>query len=87
MPNPDITIYATGWCGWCNRAKALLRARGVDDWKEIDVESLPGGWAELTERTGGRTVPQIYIGERRIGGFDDLAALDRAGELDLLLGK
>ena len=59
--------------------------QGVDEWTEIDVETLPGGWSELTERTGGRTVPQIYVGERRIGGFDDLAALDRAGDLDALL--
>ena len=87
MQNPEVTIFATAWCGWCERAKALLRARGIDEWHEIDVESLSGGWAELTERTGGRTVPQIYIGERHIGGFDDLAALDRAGGLTTLLGN
>jgi glutaredoxin 3 len=85
MPAPKITIYATAWCGWCERAKALFRSKGVDDWTEIDVESLPGAWSELTEKTGGRSVPQIYIGDRRIGGFDELAALDRAGELDALL--
>ena len=80
-----ITIYATEWCGWCDRAKALLRARGVTEWDEIDVETLPGGWEELTERTGGRTVPQIFIGEERVGGYDDLAALARSGKLERML--
>ena len=85
MPHTDITIYATEWCGWCERAKSLLRSHGVREWSEIDVEGLPGGWEELTERTGGKTVPQIYIGGEHIGGFDDLAALDRAGRLAPLL--
>ena len=85
MPAPDITIYATAWCGYCHRTKALLRSKGIEDWTEIDVEELPGSWNELTERTGGRTVPQIYIGDRLIGGYDDLAALNRAGDLDSLL--
>lgn len=78
-------MYATSWCTYCDRAKALLRSRGIEEWNEIDVESLPGGWGELTERTGGTTVPQIYIGSRHIGGYDDLAALDRAGRLEPLL--
>lgn len=81
----DITIYTTSWCGYCERAKALFRSKGFDEWTEIDVESLPGRWDELTERTGGKSVPQIYIGDRRIGGYDDLAALDRAGHLNALL--
>ncbi len=85
MPNPPITIYATSWCEYCERAKALFRSQGIEDWAEIDVEALPGSWTELTERTGGKAVPQIYIGDRRIGGYDDLAALDRAGNLDALL--
>lgn len=85
MPKPQITIYATAWCGYCERAKALLRSKGVEDWNEIDVEGLAGSWTELTERTGGRTVPQIYVGNHHIGGYDDLAALNRAGELDRLL--
>jgi glutaredoxin 3 len=86
MPNAQVTIYATAWCGYCERAKALLRSKGCETWTEIDVDTLPGGWNELTDRTGGLTVPQIYIGDRRIGGYDDLAALDRAGDLDSLLG-
>jgi len=85
MPNPEITIYATAWCGYCERAKAILRSKGIEEWTEIDVEALPGGWSELTERTGGKTVPQIYIGDRKIGGYDDLAALNRAGKLDSIL--
>lgn len=85
MPTPEITIYVTAWCGYCERAKALLRSKGIEDWTEIDVEALPGSWGELTERTGGKSVPQIYIGDRRIGGYDDLAALDRAGRLNPLL--
>ena len=84
-PMPAITIYSTEWCGWCDRAKALLRARGVEDWTEIDVEGLPGGWTELTERTGGTTVPQIFIADRHVGGYDDLAALDRTGRLETML--
>jgi glutaredoxin 3 len=82
---PDIMIYATEWCGWCQRAKALLRAHGVRSWTEIDVEALPGRWDELTERTGGKTVPQIYIGGEHIGGYDDLAALAAGGRLQTLL--
>lgn len=85
MPNPEITIYSTAWCGYCERAKALLRSKGVEEWTEIDVEGLPGGWNELTERTGGKSVPQIFIGDSKIGGYDDLAALNRAGRLDQLL--
>jgi glutaredoxin 3 len=85
MAGPEITIFATAWCGYCDRAKALLRSKGVEKWTEIDVERLPGSWVELTERTGGKTVPQIYIGDRHIGGYDDLAALNRAGKLDQLL--
>ncbi len=85
MPTPEVTIYATARCGYCQRAKALLRSKGIEQWTEIDVESLPGSWSELTERTGGTTVPQIYIGNHRVGGYDDLAALNRAGVLDRLL--
>jgi len=85
MTDTNVTMYTTSWCGWCDRAKSLLRSRGVDAWTEINVDDLPGGRDELVEKTGGRTVPQIYIGDRRIGGFDDLSALDRSGELKDLL--
>ena len=82
---PDVTLYTTEWCGWCNRAKSLLRSRGIEEWTEIDVDELPGGRAELSDRTGATTVPQILIGDHYVGGFDALAAMARTGELDRLL--
>lgn len=82
----EITIYTTEWCGWCNRAKSLLRSKGIEEWTEINVDELPGGRAELTRRTGGSTVPQIFVGDQYVGGFDALAAMNRTGELDRLLG-
>jgi glutaredoxin 3 len=78
---PSITMYATDWCPYCQRAEALLRAKGVTEIDRIIVDSAPG----LREQMIARTVPQIYIGERHVGGFDDLSALDRAGGLDPLL--
>lgn len=84
---PEITMFTTAWCGYCQRAKALLRSMGVTEWTEIDVDALPGGRTELTARTGGRTVPQILIGEQLIGGYDELAALHRTGKLATLLGS
>jgi glutaredoxin 3 len=78
-------MYVTDWCPFCRRAKALLKAKGVDDIEEIQVELDARGRADLLARTGGRTVPQIYIGDQHVGGYDELYALDRAGELDGLL--
>ena len=80
-----VRMYATDWCPFCRRARVLLRAKGVDEIEEIPVEFDARGRADLLARTGGRTVPQIYIGDRHIGGYDELYALDRAGELDRLL--
>jgi thioredoxin reductase (NADPH) len=74
-----------GWCSYCDRAKRLLAAKG-QEWTEIDVEASEGALDEMVERSGRRTVPQIFIGDRYVGGFDELAALDAAGELDPLLG-
>jgi glutaredoxin 3 len=82
---PSITMYATDWCPYCQRAEALLRAKGVTEIDRIIVDSAPGLREQMIARTGRRTVPQIYIGERHVGGFDDLSALDRAGGLDPLL--
>ncbi len=82
---PEVVIYAKPFCSYCVAAKSLLREKGVD-FREIDVSRDPVMSDELARRTGRRTVPQIFIGERHVGGFDDLAALDRAGELDPLLG-
>lgn len=78
-------MYATGWCPYCARARKLLAGKGVE-WHEIDVEAEPGRRAEMIERSGRRTVPQIFVGDRHVGGSDDLQDLDRQGELDRLLG-
>jgi len=82
---PEITMYTKSWCSYCDRAKALLRAKG-QTWTEIDVEASPAKLEEMIAKSHRRTVPQIFIGERHVGGFDDLAALENAGELDPLLG-
>lgn len=82
---PEIIIYATASCPYCVNAERLLKSKGVTDITKIRVDLEPARRVEMMERTGRRTVPQIYIGERHIGGFDDLYALDRAGELDGLL--
>jgi glutaredoxin 3 len=81
----DITIYTSPMCGYCHAAKDLLRRRGAE-FREVDVMADPERRREMTERSGGgRTVPQILIGERPIGGFTELHALDRSGALDRLL--
>jgi glutaredoxin 3 len=76
----EVTIYTTRVCGYCGAAKQLLAARKVP-FKEIDVSSDNAKRAWLVEATGRRTVPQIFIGAEPIGGYDELAALDRSGEL------
>ncbi|MEM7410097.1 MAG: glutaredoxin 3 [Myxococcota bacterium] len=80
-----IQVYATSWCPYCNRAKALLESKGVT-WDEVDLDEEPGRRQEMIERTGGRTsVPQIWIDGDHVGGCDELMALDAAGRLDALL--
>ena len=81
---PKIVIYSSPFCGYCTAAKSLLSARGVE-FEEIDVFSEPQRRQQMIELTGRRTVPQIFIGDRHIGGFDDLRALDERGGLDPLL--
>ena len=83
--SPRVTMYTASYCGYCVRAERLLAARGVDDIVKIHVDEEPAERMAMMKRTGRRTVPQIYIGERHVGGYDDLAALDRAGELAPLL--
>jgi glutaredoxin 3 len=78
-------MYSTGVCPFCQMAERLLRSKGVSAIDKIRVDLEPERRAEMMERTGRRTVPQIYIGDRHVGGFDDLSALDRAGQLDELL--
>jgi len=82
---PKISMYATGVCPYCVMAERLLRSKGVSQIEKIRVDLEPARREEMTERTGRRTVPQIYIADRHVGGYDDLAALDRAGGLDPLL--
>jgi len=78
-------MYSTTWCGYCQRARSLLARKGVAV-REIKVDEDPQQRDIMVERSGGRrTVPQIFVGDRHVGGYDDLAALDRAGELDKLL--
>ncbi len=82
---PDITIYTGKLCPFCTAAKRLFKDKGVE-FSEIDVTFDPAGRAAMIERaSGNRSVPQIFIGERHIGGCDDLYALDRQGGLDPLL--
>lgn len=83
--SPDIVLYTKTTCGYCAAAKALLRDKGVT-WREIDIGNDETARAEMTRRSGRRTVPQIFIGDKHVGGFDDLAALDQRGQLDALLG-
>ncbi|MDI5994994.1 glutaredoxin 3 [Pseudomonas sp. MDMC216] len=79
-----VTLYTTAYCPYCINAKALLTRRGVT-YEEIDVSRSPERMAEMLQRSKRRSVPQIFIGEHHVGGFDDLAALERGGELDALL--
>ncbi|MNC89931.1 Glutaredoxin-3 [compost metagenome] len=78
-------MYSTAVCPYCQMAERLLRAKGVAAIDKIRVDLEPARRVEMVEKTGRRTVPQIYIGDTHIGGFDELAALDAAGELDPLL--
>ncbi|MDE0334034.1 MAG: glutaredoxin 3 [Defluviicoccus sp.] len=81
-----IEVYSSLWCPFCARAKALLNRKGVE-YREIDVDRDPNLRQQMMRRAGGRrTVPQIFVDGRHVGGSDDLAALERAGELDALLG-
>lgn len=81
----DVTIYTSALCGYCHRAKSLLKRKGVA-FTEHDVTFSSAARREMAERAGGsRTVPQIFIGDAHVGGSDDLARLDASGELDALL--
>jgi glutaredoxin 3 len=80
-----VTLYSTAVCPYCVRAERLLEAKGVTAINKIRVDLDPEQRMLMMEKTGRRTVPQIYIGETHVGGFDDLYALDQAGGLDPLL--
>jgi glutaredoxin 3 len=80
-----VTMYSTGYCPYCTRAEMLLKQKGVTEINKICIDENPADRDAMMARTQRRTVPQIYIGETHVGGFDDLVALDRAGDLNALL--
>lgn len=83
----NVLMYTTGYCPYCANAERLLQSKGVTEINKIQIDEEPELRMEMMERTGRRTVPQIYINEQHVGGFDDLRALDVAGELVPLLAK
>ncbi|MHB1098993.1 MAG: glutaredoxin 3 [Burkholderiales bacterium] len=85
MSMPRIRMYCTAVCPYCVMAERLLKSKGVAEIEKIRVDLDPAVRAEMVEKTGRRTVPQIYIMDYHVGGYDDLAALDRAGKLNELL--
>jgi glutaredoxin 3 len=84
VTQPAITMYVTGWCPYCQRAKTLLTTKSLL-FNEINVDDDAKFRQEMMARSGRRTVPQIFIGEKHVGGCDDLFALDGSGELDRLI--
>jgi glutaredoxin 3 len=85
MSQPPITVYTTGWCGYCRRAKALLTDKKLA-FQEIDVEADAKLREDMVARSGRSSVPQIFVGDTHVGGCDDLLALERDGGLDRLIG-
>jgi glutaredoxin 3 len=84
VSQPAIVMYATGWCSYCQRVRGLFTKKGLV-FTEIDVGEDGKLREEMITRSGRRTVPQIFVGDRHIGGCDDLFALDGSGELDRLI--
>lgn len=80
----QVVIYCTATCPYCLMAKRLLDSKGVN-YQSIDIGNDAAQWAELEAKTGRNTVPQIFIGDHHVGGFDDLSAADKRGEIDPLL--
>ena len=80
-----IRMYSTAVCPFCLRAEMLLKAKGITEIEKIRVDLDPRQREEMTQKTGRSSVPQIYIGDAHVGGFDELAALEHAGKLDSLL--
>lgn len=81
----EVTLYGTQICPFCRRAEQLLKSKGVTDLKKIAVDLDPSQLDIMIARTGRRSVPQIFVGDTHVGGYDDLAALDREGRLDEML--
>ena len=84
---PTVTIYTSAHCPYCVRAKQLLQAKGVSQIDEIHINADPSQRDRMIQRTGKRTVPQIFIGDTHVGGCDDLVALDSQGRLEPLLSS
>lgn len=80
-----VLMYSTGVCPYCVMAERLLKAKGVENIEKIRIDLQPEQRTEMMQKTGRRTVPQIYIGDTHVGGFDELRALEHAGGLDPLL--
>ncbi len=85
MSVANVIMYATRFCPYCMRARSLLKKKGIE-FEEISVSGGNTLWAEMEEKSGRNTVPQIFINDQPVGGYDDIAALNRAGELDAMLG-
>ncbi len=83
----EIVMYKTDWCPFCYLAEQLLRRKGIERITQINISSDPEKRMAMIQRSGRRTVPQIFIGDTHVGGYDDLAALERAGRLDALLAS
>ena len=81
---PEVLLYTTSWCPFCQRAKMLLKKKGVE-WSELDIEADPAHRQAMIEASGRNTVPQVFIHGTHVGGSDDLSELDAKGELDTLL--
>ena len=84
MTQPNVTLYMSDWCPYCERARGLLTQKNVV-FSEINVEDDGKSREEMIARSNRRTVPQIFIGDKHVGGCDDLFELDRSGELDRLI--
>lgn len=82
-----VLMYTSAYCPYCTNAERLLHSKGVTDIEKVQIDTAPELKTAMMEKTGRRTVPQIFIGEHHIGGFDDLRALDLAGGLDPLLAE
>ncbi len=81
-----VTMYTTPWCGYCAAARKLLQSKNIE-FNDIDVGMNADLRREMTDKSGGTTVPQIFINNEHIGGYDDMAALDEQGDLDQLLDQ
>ena len=84
MSHPHIKIYSSRFCGYCVAAERLLKSKGAE-YEIVKVDEDPNQFEHMIKITGRRTVPQIFIGDHHVGGFDDLSAINQSGELDTLL--